>query len=161
MNANVGKATALAGSIVIIGVGACATVPSLVVSTSEQPVDVQEATGQAVGASTVSVRSVEGSFSYDQNVVTSNASISKTFAKAAAVLCESLPRYGAAPMAAITVGADGGWFSATVEEMADDEGAQGRVLGCACASNVAGGGAIANAEVSGASFESIAHLAGV
>lgn len=50
-------------------------------------------------------RTVEGSFSYDQDAVTANAEISGVFCKAAATLCASLPTYGCetAKAAAITV----------------------------------------------------------
>ena len=51
-------------------------------------------------------------------------------------------------------------FEATVDEMAEGKGAKTLVMACACASNVPGGGAIANAEVSGVSLEAIAQMAG-
>lgn len=51
-------------------------------------------------------------------------------------------------------------YMGTLDAMADEEGSTGFVMACSCASNGPGGGAIANAEVTGVSFESIAKLAG-
>lgn len=50
-------------------------------------------------------RAVEGTFSYTQDAVSSNAEISGVFCKAAATLCASLPTYGceAVKAAAVTV----------------------------------------------------------
>ena len=55
-------------------------------------------------------RTVEGSFSYDQDAVTANADISGVFCKAAATLCASLPTYGceAAKAAAFELGVSRG-----------------------------------------------------
>ena len=52
-------------------------------------------------------RAVEGTFSYTQDAVSSNAEISGVFCKAAATLCASLPTYGceAVKAAAVTVAA--------------------------------------------------------
>ena len=51
-------------------------------------------------------------------------------------------------------GDDGATMQATVADLAD--GAEGSlVMGCSCATNVAGGGAIMNAQVSGASLASV------
>ena len=50
-------------------------------------------------------------------------------------------------------------MEATVAEMAEAEGADSYVLGCSCASNAPGGGAIANAEVSGVSLASLMAMA--
>ena len=43
-------------------------------------------------------------------------------------------------------------MEATVAELAEEEGADSYVLGCSCASNAPGGGAIAHADVSGVSL---------
>ena len=106
-------------------------------------------------------RTVEGSFSYDQDAVTANAEISGVFCKAAATLCASLPTYGCetAKAAAITVAGPGASFTATADELAGEEGAASYVMACSCATNVAGGGAIANAEVEGVSLETLVQMA--
>ena len=100
-------------------------------------------------------RAVEGTFSYTQDAVSSNAEIGGVFCKAAATLCASLPTYGceAVKAAAVTVAGPNASFTATVDELAGEEEATSYVMACSCATNVAGGGAIANAEVEGVSLE--------
>ena len=101
---------------------------------------------------------MEGTFSYTQDAVSSNAEISGVFCKAAATLCASLPTYGceAVKAAAVTVAGPNASFTATVDELAGEEEATSYVMACSCATNVAGGGAIANAEVEGVSLETLA-----
>ena len=50
--------------------------------------------------------------------------------------------------------------TATIGEMTE-EGAVSSIIGCACSSNQPGGGAIANAEVSGVPLASIAAKVGI
>lgn len=87
-------------------------------------------------------RAVEGTFSYTQDAVSSNAEISGVFCKAAATLCASLPTYGceAVKAAAVTVAGPNASFTATVDELAGEEEATSYVMACSCATNVAGGG---------------------
>ena len=101
-------------------------------------------------------RAVEGTFSYTQDALSSNAEISGVFCKAAATLCASLPTYGceAVKAAAVTVAGPNASFTATVDELAGEEEATSYVMACSCATNVAGGGAIANAEVEGVPLKS-------
>ena len=99
---------------------------------------------------------VEGTFSYTQDAVSSNAEISGVFCKAAATLCASLPTYGCE---SVTVAGPNASFTATVDELADEEEATSYVMACSCATNVAGGGAIANAEVEGVSLETLVQMA--
>ena len=93
--------------------------------------------------------------------VSSNAEISGVFCKAAATLCASLPTYGceAVKAAAVTVAGPNASFTTTVDELAGEEEATSYVMACSCATNVAGGGAIANAEVEGVSLETLVQLA--
>ena len=98
--------------------------------------------------------------------MSSNAEISGVFCKAAATLCASLPTYGceavkaaAVKAAAVTVAGPNASFTATVDELADEEEATSYVMACSCATNVAGGGAIANAEVEGVSLETLVQMA--
>ena len=90
-----------------------------------------------------------------------NAEISGVFCKAAATLCASLPTYGceAVKAAAVTVAGPNASFTATVDELAGEEEATSYVMACSCATNVAGGGAIANAEVEGVSLETLVQMA--
>ena len=106
-------------------------------------------------------RAVEGTFSYTQDAVSSNAEISGVFCKAAATLCASLPTYGceAVKAAAVTVAGPNASFTTTVDELAGEEEATSYVMACSCATNVAGGGAIANAEVEGVSLETLVQMA--
>ena len=105
-------------------------------------------------------RAVEGTFSYTQDAVSSNAEISGVFCKAAATLCASLPTYGceAVKAAAVTVAGPNASFTATVDELAGEEEATSYMMACSCATNVAGG-AIANAEVEGVSLETLVQMA--
>ena len=101
-------------------------------------------------------RAVEGTFSYTQDAVSSNAEISDVFCKAAATLCASLPTYGCE---AVKAAAPNASFTTTVDELAGEEEATSYVMACSCATNVAGGGAIANAEVEGVSLETLVQMA--
>lgn len=47
---------------------------------------------------------------------------------------------------------------ATVEELAEQTDVENLVVGCACSSNVPGGGAIVNAEVSGIPIAAVAAM---
>lgn len=112
----------------------------------------------------VSAPIVEGVFSFTQEAVTSNKEIGAVFAKAAAVLCQTMAGEAISSAPSIAVGGDVvSSFTATVTDMAEGDGAVSYVMGCTCATNVAGGGAIANAEVEGVALESIlaqAQMAG-
>ena len=119
------------------------------------------ATTLAAADTEAPARAVEGTFSYTQDAVSSNAEISGVFCKAAATLCSSLPTYGceAVKAAAVTVAGPNASFTATVDELAGEEEATSYVMACSCATNVAGGGAIANAEVEGVSLETLVQMA--
>lgn len=119
------------------------------------------ATTLAAADTEAPARAVEGTFSYTQDAVSSNAEIGGVFCKAAATLCASLPTYGceAVKAAAVTVAGPNASFTATVDELAGEEEATSYVMACSCATNVAGGGAIANAEVEGVSLETLVQMA--
>ncbi len=110
-----------------------------------------------VASATVEERAVEGTFGYSQDVVSSTEQISCIFCKAAATLCAGLPQYSAQLVGSHVVvsGDNGVSFEASVADMAADEDATSYVMACACATNAAGGGAVANADVSGVSLASI------
>lgn len=109
----------------------------------------------------VHVAHATGAFSYDQNAVTPTHAITDVFCKAASALCVSLPDYQAkASNGTIRIGGTaGGETYATVDEIADSEGSKKITLTCSCASNGAGGGAIANAQVEGVDLKTIASIA--
>lgn len=116
----------------------------------------------AVATQLTSVQQVQGEFSFDQATLTSNETMASVFQKAAATLCQTMPEYGVsmakAGMGVIEVSGSEGSFSATIDELADGEDF-GAIVGCACATNAPGGGAIANAEVEGVALATIAAMA--
>ncbi len=105
-------------------------------------------------------KAVEGTFTYSQTETTANDAISSVFTKAAATLCQTLPTYCAACGGMIQVTGLGGSFDATVSDMAGDDEQASSIMACSCSSNVAGGGAVANAGVSGVGIAQVASLAG-
>lgn len=154
---------AAASSLILLSSAALAAAPAVMDITADaSPAAVTEQTSETAVAETAGIQQVEGQFSYDQGVVTSNATISSVFAKAAATLCQATADgYGVYTAQAIKVSVAGlPTMEATVAEMAEDEGAESYMLGCSCASNAPGGGAIANAEVSGVSLASLMAMAG-
>ena len=163
MNKNAKKITGALTSLTLVA-GAGAVVASTATQ-AEAATDTQAAiaveTGSQSESNLVNVPTVSGTFSYSQTALTPNKTITEVFCKAAATLCASLPDYGCSYVqASINVSGDvDNAFSATVSEMTDQEGAAKHVMACACASNVPGGGAIANAEVEGVSLESVAAMA--
>lgn len=108
------------------------------------------------------IANVQGDFSYTQDAVTPTSTIAGTFVKAVSSLCASLTDYDMSQLdqRIAVYGSDGARIDATISEMGQADGADTSVMACSCASNGAGGGAIANAEVSGVSFETVARLAG-
>lgn len=157
------KNVALIGAAALVGTSAFVAAPALALA----PDAVTECESAAandwvVSDKAASVARVEGSFSFDQDAVSSNESLRQVFAKAAAALCEGLPVYELTSEltsdGSILVSGPGGFMEATVADMAEEDGSSAYVMGCACSSNGAGGGAIANAEVSGVALESVARL---
>lgn len=153
------KNVALIGAAALVGTSAFVAAPALALA----PDAVTECESAAandwvVSDKAASVARVEGSFSFDQDAVSSNESLRQVFAKAAAALCEGLPVYELTSDGSILVSGPGGFMEATVADMAEEDGSSAYVIGCACSSNGAGGGAIANAEVSGVALESVARL---
>lgn len=159
-------AGALLGAVALAGSGLVVAAPAFA-DASDVNAGAQAQEGAAFGAenaqrSLVRVANAQGAFSFDQGALTSNEAIRNVFCKAAAAVCASLPDYGAASAAQpVHVGGDvASSFEATVGDMAGSEGSQARIMACSCASNLAGGGAVANAEVSGVPLAVIAAMAG-
>lgn len=103
----------------------------------------------------VSVANVEGRFAFSQDSITPNKDIASVFRTAAQAICASMPVYSDGGLAISVCGDVDNAYSATVEEMAEENGVDTRIMGCACSGNQAGGGAIVNAEVSGVSIADI------
>ncbi|WP_139651320.1 hypothetical protein [Raoultibacter phocaeensis] len=157
------KAGAVVGVVALASAGIAGAMPALA---SENPAAIPavQTTEAAVSgdAAAKGVANVQGTFGFDQATVSSNAGITQVFAKASAMLCNGLPNYGMMTMAqSIMVSGDVDTaFAATVSEMAEKTEAKSLLMACACASNIPGGGAIVNAEVSGVTLESLAAMAG-
>lgn len=153
------KNVALIGAAALVGTSAFVAAPALAFA----PESIAECESVAendlmMPDEAASMAHVKGAFSFDQDVVSSNESLRQVFAKAAAALCEGLPAYELANDGLILVSGPDGFLEMTVDDMAEDEGSSSYVMGCACSSNGAGGGAISNAEVSGVALESVARL---
>ena len=162
INLNAKTTTALVGAVALATSGIAAAAPLLAGETAQEaPAAAQHHEEEFASSSRVKMANVQGEFSFDQSVLTDTSDISDKFMKAAATMCTNLATYfetvNAAPIA---VGGDvDAEFSATLADMAEEEGTEAYEMACSCASNVAGGGAIANAEVEGVSLASIADLA--
>lgn len=149
------KMGALAGSVVLVGAAAAGAVPAFAADAPATDAAAVEAVGGQAAAET---RAVEGTFTYDQAITSSNDAIRGVFAKAAAALCAGLPQYAlscacGAPL--MVIGPDGAMIEATVADLAAADEGKSFVMGCACATNAVGGGAIVNAEATGASIASV------
>lgn len=112
----------------------------------------------------VRVADVQGEFVFGQNEITPNEAIKNMFQKAVAAVCSLLPQYeaGNAETWSIEVkGAVNNAFSATLGELAESDNAQTSIMTCACSANQAGGGAIANAMVTGVPVRDLIVRAGM
>lgn len=156
----VASAALLSGTTV--ATAAAATQPGL--DGAEASAIEQQSSAKATSAINA-VDVVRGELTYTQDAITSNSDISRVFVKAATSLCASLPEYAVSQAASIRDIAvstpEGTVVYGNVQEAAGEAEEVAKILGCSCASNVAGGGAVANAEVSGVSLETLAAAAGV
>lgn len=158
---NAKTATALVGTVALATSAVVGVAPALAGVPADAPQQgVQQHADARVAGGIIHEANVQGTFGYDQSVRTSSTDLSHMFMKAAATLCTNMPAYfesiGARP---ITVSGTAGSFNATVSDLAGDEDAEAYDMACSCASNVPGGGAIANAEVRGVSLATIADKA--
>ena len=150
------KAGALAGSALLLGAATAAAVQPPLAQAAETPA-IQTAGDHlaAQGEITAPARIVKGVFSFNQATISNNDELRSGFSKAAAALCSSLPDYTAAVAQELRVSGNGTSLNVTVDEIGEQQGVKTMQVGCACASNAPGGGAIANPEVSGVSVASI------
>lgn len=139
-----------------------ATAPATPEAGGAQWTTVQASGVTASQGAIVTEQQVRGTFAFDQTSVTPNATIARTFQKASAALCD-----GATEM---TVKAPGDWvisvggavtnpYAATLDQIADNDGKQTVLMGCACAGNPADGRAAFNAEVTGVPLAQIIERA--
>lgn len=144
-----------AGAVFGVAMMATAGIAGAVPAFADEAPAIAEA--QAVDAGQKTLQAVEGEFSFTQGKITSMSA----FNKAAAAVCASLPNY-IVECTCWNIALQSGdtQLTATVADMMADGEMETHLMGCACASNVAGGGAIGNAEVSGVSLASIAAMMG-
>ena len=164
MSKTVSKVGAVAGTMILAGSGMFVALPALAEEApSSAGVEAAAAVaqeGEASEASQAAVpQKVEGTFSYSQDVITDNATITNVFKKAMATLCTGLPQYAVQEVQTMVI-TGGSTIEATVEDLASEDGAASYTVGCACSSNVAGSGAIVNADVSGVSLATVAQRVG-
>lgn len=150
----------VASSVLLVSAGAAAVVPAMNAAAGDNAV-AYAATAEETSAidAVAPVMKVQGDFSFTQTKITDAAEISGVFSKAVAALCASMPEYGVAAASGPITTTGGTTLQATVEEMQADEAAEAVIMACACASNIAGGGAMANADVSGVTLKTVAALA--
>lgn len=141
-------------SLLVAGVGAAAAVPVLTPQAADDAVAIEAASGQTVDT-LAKEAAVQGVFSYDQNAVSATSDLQSIFTKAAATLCATSASLNGERIGDIVIDVSregGSTFAVNASEAGDDENAVSKILGCVCASNLPGGGAAANAEVSGISL---------
>lgn len=127
---------------------------------TDGPAAALEVTDGARAADATAPARVEGSFSFDQNAVTSNEEIASVFVKAATSLCADLPEYSVQQAeGAIRLKLRDQIMDAYVADVEAGE-TTSLVMGCACGTNGPGGGAIANAEVEGVSLAALLTMMG-
>lgn len=138
-----------------------AAVPAIATESAsgEVPAAVEQSTRATQAFTPVTADQVQGRFAYSQDAITSNVDISSVFCKAAATLCVSMPEYVADQVdGRILVSGPNSSMTVAVEGIGDDQESS-KIVGCSCASNGAGGGAVANAEVSGVDLATLYRMA--
>ena len=151
---------ATVGSATLLGVAMMAAAPMPFVP--NEAYGLEEASHEATTCAPESIKEVRGTFVFDQTTTVATASIVEVFNKAAATLCSAMPQYAVdAQGRPVCVKSPNTSFTATIDELSDEEGVQSYIIGCACATNAPGGGAIINADVQGVSLASIAARANI
>ncbi len=148
----------LASSVLLVGAGAAVAAPAVTAVTGDDAVAYAAPVEKAAAPAKAGVADVKGDFGYTQLAVTSTTDITGVFSKAAAVLCTGLPDYAVEGVAGALTITGGTQMQATVADMQADDAAASVLMACACASNTAGGGAVANADVSGVTLATVAAL---
>ena len=158
-------AFAATGAVLVAGTMGAVPAALAMEAADGTPTATQAAADEAGQAGGAQLAEVDGDFAYTQARLTKNAEITERFGKAAATLCRALPTYGEAGSVsnlAFTVASmSGDVVCGTVSQLTAEEEEDGADMACSCATNTAGGGAIMNAGVSGASLETLASLVGV
>ena len=148
----------VASSVLLVGAGAAVAAPAVNAVVADDAVAYAAPVDAAAAPAKAGIANVKGDFGYTQKAVTSTADIAGVFSKAAAVLCTGLPDYAVAAAGQPLAITGGTQVQATVADLQADEAAQSVLMACACASNPVGGGAVANADVSGVTIATVAAL---
>lgn len=150
------KTGSVLGAVVLIGAGVTAGVPAMA-DTFDAPTTLVQ---NSDAPENVQAVKVEGVFNYDQTVMSSHKNISDVFIKASTALCNAMPNYGGVELARVISisGENTPSFEGTLGEIAQQTEEGTMIMACACSSNIAGGGAIINAEVSGVSVASLMKM---
>lgn len=154
MNDTTKRTCAIASTAALVATGLAGAATAVIdAPTPAFGYEVNTEVGSASAVDTVEARAVQGEFTYTQNQL-SDMSV---FKKAAATLCADLPKYAletsSSSIELIIRGTNE--IVASIGDVAEAEGSIQTVMGCACSSNIAGGGAIGNAEVEGVAIENI------
>lgn len=97
---------------------------------SNEDYGLEEASLETTSAVTESIKEVRGAFAFDQTTTVATASIVEVFNKAAATLCSAMPQYAMdAQGRPVCVKSPNTSFTATVDELSDEEGAQSYIIG--------------------------------
>lgn len=157
------KSIAFAGTLAAAGLLAASGTTAFAAmapepSAMEAPAASAAESGAAVGTQAVAVKGV---FAYDQDKTLSNGQIRSVFASAVNALCAptlEADRYeGSRSIDVLVEGLQ--TMQATIDGLAHQSDTGTFIMGCACASNPAGGGAAANAEVQGVAVGEVMRLA--
>ena len=157
---------ALMGTTMVAGMGMAYAAPALADEAGGSQAAGQEARSESstVARSQVSVADVQGEFAFNQDEITPNETIRGMFQKAVSAVCSQLPRYAAGDPDSWIIEVKGdvkNAFSATLGELSEGDDVETKVMTCACSANQAGGGAIANAEVTGVPVRELIVRAGI
>lgn len=161
METKIKQVGAVLGATVLAGTSTLAIAPAALADGLQAPSTcaVEIATGADLEIAKPA-RDVRGAFSYTQDAITDNTLIKDVFVKAASSLCTSIPKYCVSDASALAISGPRS-FETTVDELTQESGEESVVMGCACASNGPGGGAMVNADVSGVPVAVLAAIAGV
>lgn len=157
---NTKKMAGIAGTMLLVaGMGAGAAATAVQQAQAAPAVSAAAAHEGQTATAQGDAAAVAGTFSYGQNVVTGNATVKAVFSKAAAAMCVAMPQYTqkCVDVTAMQVAGPAGSMAAAVGDLVSGD-EQSSLMACACSTNGVGGGAIANADVSGITMHTLAIM---
>ena len=155
-------AGAVAGAALLAASSAALAAPGDAMPAPAQDVSAAQATAEQVRQHVV-VPNVQGTFAFNQAQETPNAQIRDVFTKVSATLCDTVSVFESALTDfCVNVGGEvPNPYSATLGQIAEEQGSSTQLMGCSCTANSAGGWAVAQARVEGVSVAAIAQRAGL